>query len=150
MADTEHTYAIPDSTIVSLRLLCGSDFSLDFPDAVPFHVTEMGPTTPTDTGRYLFGTLVFLRIHIGDFSELKTTTTVRLNKYTTHFYKIMARFLDEEEEREFLDITSTTDEAQAPQAGAVSGAALPSPPHQLPQEVGTMNVGMVSSRVCWL
>ena len=44
MADKEHNYSIPDSTTVSLRLLC----SLDFPDAVPFHVTdlEMSPTPP--------------------------------------------------------------------------------------------------------
>ncbi len=49
MAEREHTYAMPDSTVMSLRLLCGPDF--DFPDAVPFHVTEMGPTSAPDTGR---------------------------------------------------------------------------------------------------
>ncbi len=44
MADKEHNYSIPGSTTVSLRLLCSSDF----PDAVPFHVTdlEMSPTPP--------------------------------------------------------------------------------------------------------
>ncbi len=49
----------------------------------------------------------------------------------------MARFLDEEEQLEYLDITSTTDEAQAPQAGTVGGGPLPSPPHQPPLEVST-------------
>ncbi len=46
MANKEHNYAIPDTTTISLRLLCG----MDFPDAVPFHVTEMGPMSPSHTG----------------------------------------------------------------------------------------------------
>ncbi len=52
MASKEHTYAILDKTTVSLRLLCG----YDFPDAVPFHVTEMACSPSTDTGKYNFHT----------------------------------------------------------------------------------------------
>ena len=50
MASREHSYAIPDSTTVSLHLLCGTDF----PDAVPFHITEMAHSPPTDTGESYF------------------------------------------------------------------------------------------------
>ncbi len=56
MAGKEHAYAMPDSTVVSLRLLCGPDFDFDFPDAVPFHVTEMGLDSPTGTGETIFHT----------------------------------------------------------------------------------------------
>ncbi len=48
MAWNEHPYCLPDTT-VSLRLLCGTDF----PDAVPFLVTDLA-MTPMDTGRPLF------------------------------------------------------------------------------------------------
>ena len=46
MDKEEHPYALPDSTTISLRLLC----SQDFPDAMPFHITELAPDSPTDTG----------------------------------------------------------------------------------------------------
>ena len=59
MASEEHTYAIPDSTVVSLRLLCGPDFDFDYPDAVPFHVTEMDSTSTTDAGRCFLRTTWF-------------------------------------------------------------------------------------------
>ena len=57
MASEEHTYAIPDSTVTSLRLLCGPDFNFDWPDAVPFHVTEMDSTSTTDTGEHILRTV---------------------------------------------------------------------------------------------
>ncbi len=45
MASYEHAHAMPDSTIMLLHLLCRPDFN--FPDAVPFHVTEMEqPSSP--------------------------------------------------------------------------------------------------------
>ncbi len=56
MAQREHTYTIPDSTVMSLHLLCGPDFDFDFPDAVPFHVTEMACSPSTDTGKLNFYT----------------------------------------------------------------------------------------------
>ena len=59
MANEEHSYAIPDSTVTSLRLLCGPDFTFDVPAAVPFHITEMAPVSPTDTGRTTLQTLFF-------------------------------------------------------------------------------------------
>ncbi len=50
MANKEHDYAIPDTTMVSLRLLCG----MDFPDTVPFHVTEMACSPSRDAGELNF------------------------------------------------------------------------------------------------
>ncbi len=47
----------------------------------------------------------------------------------------MAHFLDEEAEQEFIDISLTSDSQQGPQAGAIGGAGLPSPPHQPPLKV---------------
>ncbi len=55
MAFREHSYAIPDTTTVSLHLLCGTDF----PDAVLFHITEMGSTSPPDTGEYTLRMVLF-------------------------------------------------------------------------------------------
>ncbi len=50
----------------------------------------------------------------------------------------MARYLDEEAEREFIDVSSTSD-GQGAVGGAVGGApgegSLPSPPHQPAVEV---------------
>ncbi len=120
MVSKEHTYAILDTTTVSLRLLCG----YDFPDAVPFHVTEMACSPSTDTGRQL------LRTHFHT-----SRTTAQPNKYYEFFLSIMAWFLDQEEEWEFIDISSTSDSQQGSQARAVGGAGLPSPPHQPPIEV---------------
>ncbi len=52
MAGYEHAYAMPDSTVMLLRLLCGPDF--DFPDAVPFHVTKMEQPSSPRTGKSNF------------------------------------------------------------------------------------------------
>ena len=57
MASKEHTYAIPDSTTVSLQLLCG----MDFPNTVPFSVTDQ-EISPMFPGGYNFQTLLSLRI----------------------------------------------------------------------------------------
>ncbi len=63
MDGKEHPYAMPDSTVVSLRLLCGQDFT----DAVPFTVTEMW--SPTSTGKFLFE--IFLHIRVGSVFKRK-------------------------------------------------------------------------------
>ncbi len=52
----------------------------------------------------------------------------------------MARFLDEETEREYLDVSSTS-ESQEAQAGATGGMGLPNPPHQPPLEVSSIANG---------
>ncbi len=52
MASYKHAYAMPDSTVMSLRLLCGPDF--DFPDAVPFHITEMEQSPSLHIGKSNF------------------------------------------------------------------------------------------------
>ncbi len=66
-----------------------------------------------------------------------TIITARTGDYYNYFLSIMARFLDEEEHREYIDITSTSEDQDAPQAGAVGGSGLPTPPHQPPMEVST-------------
>ncbi len=65
MAFREHSYAIPVTTMVSLHLLCGTDF----PDAVPFHITKMGSTSPLDTGEYTLRMVSFR--HDGAFQRLR-------------------------------------------------------------------------------
>ncbi len=48
----------------------------------------------------------------------------------------MARFLDEETEREFIDISSTSEGQEEGAAGGATAAAnLPAPPHQAPVAV---------------
>lgn len=56
----------------------------------------------------------------------------------------MARFLDEEAEREYIDVSSTSED-QGVVGGAVGGTpgegSLPSPPHQPAVEVSLMADG---------
>ncbi len=74
MASEEHTYAIPDSTVASLRLLCRPDFQFDYPDAVPFHVTEMDSTSSTDTGERILPTVDILPQRRASMHENSTSS----------------------------------------------------------------------------
>ncbi len=125
MASKEHTYAIPDSTVASLHLLCRPDFDFDYPDTVPFHVTEMDST--------------FLRIQVGTFFEQPDfITTVRFNvqEFNDFYLGIMACFIDEESERNFIDVSSTSEgQEEGATGGPMATANLPAPPHQAPIEV---------------
>ncbi len=48
----------------------------------------------------------------------------------------MAQFVDEEMEREFIDISSTSEgQEEGATGGATAAANLPAPPHQAPVEV---------------
>ncbi len=109
MATEEHSYALADSTTVSIRLLCGPDFE-DFTDAVPFHVTDMYKGSPTDSGKLYF----------------KLSVVTHCNTARTSL--IMANFLDADSEREYIDISSTeadTDPGAMPDAGAQGMAHNP-------------------------
>ncbi len=86
MARQEHTYALLDSTVVSLSLLCGPDFDYDFPDAVPFHVTEM-ENSPTGTGEYNFNGASF--IWVRPFLECSKPSTRRVLTFASSIRSIL-------------------------------------------------------------
>ncbi len=121
MDTNKHSYAMADSTTISIHLVCGQDF----PDAVPFHVTEMQDLFSTHPGECNLWMLC------------TTIITACAGDYYNYFLSIMAHFLDEEEHRKYIDITSTSKDQDAPQAGAVGGGGLPTLPHQPPMEVRT-------------
>ncbi len=122
MDNKEHSYAMADSSTISIHLLCGQDF----PDAVPFHITEMQDFLSTHPGRYLLRMLC------------TTIIMAQVGEYYNYFLSIMACFLDEEEHREYIDVTSMSKDQDGPQAGAMGSGGLPTPPHQPPMEVTTM------------
>ncbi len=129
MTFREHSYAIPDTTTVSLHLLCGTDF----PDAVLFHITKMGQSPPTDTGEINFYTS---RQDISSNSTTIIMVCFDIREFNSFFLGIMARYLDEEAEKEFIDISSTSDgQEQGATGGAPGGGNLPVPPHQPAVEV---------------
>ena len=108
MANDEHSYALPDSTMMSLRLLCG----MDFMDAVPFHVTDMARSPPMGTGE-----LCFELSFVIDFNTARTVFN-DLN---------MANFIDADSEQEYINISSTETDTDAGNNAGDQGAAR-SPP----------------------
>ncbi len=59
-----------------------------------------------------------------------------IHKFNSYFLGIMARYLDEEAEKEFIDISSTSDsQEQGAIGGAPGGGNLPVLPHQPAVEV---------------
>ncbi len=121
MDNEEHPYALPDSTTLSIRLLCGQDF----PDAVPFHVTELAPDWSMDTGKILLRTLL----------TQQASKTARTSRHSTP--TVMANFLDAESGPDFIDISSTSEDTDRPMVQAAPGnvaAVAPAPPQ--PNMVG--------------
>ncbi len=108
MANDKHSYALPDSTTMSLCLLCGMDFT----DAVPFHITDMARSPPMGAGE----------------SRFELSFVIDFNTAQTVFNDLnMANFIDADLEREYNDISSTETDTDAGNNAGDQGAACGPP-----------------------